>query len=144
MVGDDRQDAARAQGLPHGREGTLQLRQFVIHLDAYRLKQAGKYGRARPRAESSPDRVDEIVARGKGLPCATSHDLPGQATRPRLVTVVPEHTAEFTLGTLVEHVRGRAGLVTTHTHIKGRSSPKGEAPLILVELLGRNSEIKEG
>ncbi len=91
MIGDDGENAARAETIPQQRQRFFERRELVVYGDADGLEQAREVSRTRARPERAADRIDEIVAYVHRLTVAATHDFPSEAVGLWLVSVVAKN-----------------------------------------------------
>ena len=141
---DDREAAARPQKREGGREALAQVRELVVHRDAQRLEDARcRIHCARSLRFDAEDETTEIVSLQERLARAASHDGRGDAPRLGLLAVAHEDVAQVFLLPAVHDVGRLLFQSRIGAHVQGSRRAEAEAPRVIGELDGRETEIEK-
>jgi len=142
MIADYRETTVRSQRVPKRGQGTLQLSQLIVHRDPNTLEDSGEVGRAGTGTQHGANRIYEIVARLERLAISSTDDLRRKPACPRLVGPIRQPLSERRLLGAVQKIgRGMPGAF--HPHVELRTGTKAEAPLGLIQLPGRDTQIEQ-
>jgi hypothetical protein len=141
---DDREAATWPQEREGRGQAQAQVRELVVDRDAQRLEDPCR-GIDGPRAllfdaEHEPA---EVVGLQEWLPRAAPHDGGGHAARFGFLAVAHEDVAQVFLLPAVHDVGRRLFQSRVGAHVQGSSRAEAEAPCLVRELDGRETEIEK-
>src|SRR5256885_4749559 len=129
----------------HGRrESVLEVRELVVDRDAESLEDARRgVDAARPPRLHAGDETAEIVGCPERRFDAATDDRSRDARRLRLLAVLGEDAAKVFFSPAVHEVGRRSAKTRIGTHVESSSGTEAEAPFIVGQLDGRESEVEE-
>ena len=129
----------------HGRSETLlEVRELVIDRDAESLEDARRgVDAARPPRLHAGDETAEIVGCPERRFDTATDDRSRDARRLRLFAVLGEDASKVLFSPAVHDVGRRLAKIRIGTHVQGASGAEAEAPVVVGQLDGRETEIQE-
>src|SRR4051795_5312440 len=142
MISNDRQPSLRLECVAKRGKSPLKVFQLSIHRDPDCLEDPGEVSWSTLRPQDRADGVNQVVARAEVLPLPTPHDLGSQTPCSPFVSVVPENLFEGSSTGFVQQA-GRRSIIGAHPHVERRTRTEGKTPALIVQLPGRDPQIKE-
>jgi len=144
VEGDRDDPATGAHDAHRGGKRALEVRELVVDRDAKSLKDARRgIDAARPPRLDARDETAKVVGRLERRLDAATDDRSRDARRLRLLAVLGEDASKVLLSPAVHDVGRPDAPVRVGTHVQRAPRAKAEAPLLVGELDGGESEIQE-
>ena len=143
VIGQDDEDAVRAESVDGGGQDALERLQLTVHLDAQRLERPG--GRVAAGApggcgDGVADDGREFGGRADG---AGGDDGAGDPAGEALLPQHAQDACQLGLVVAVDDVGGRAGGIRPHAHVERPVVAVREAALRLVDVHRRDAEVEQ-